>query len=202
MCFSLPTPDDPFNDRHHKKKTNDDDNSKKDKPNTRKRGEESEKNRSKSTLQLNNKAAADIDGNFNNGCIPKFLILCLNAIHNYWKDQQQQQEVENNNMRRSHHPLASSWGAQLWQRCSSGQDLLVDSIADCASNELLAWLLSTASDIITTREKQGQVLPTPFLLFLVPSQQKAIQVVFLMFLLCGISTPSFNDQSFLFAVHY
>lgn len=171
MCFSLPTPEDPFNDRHANKKKQNNNNSSEDK--------HKPKPNNKDPLQVKD---ADIredrqqqqppginrpkqGGDFEDGCLPKFLILCLNAIRNSWK------EEEGNAV----NLLASPWGAELWRSCSSGSDIM-DSSGGCASKEQLAWLLSTASDIIASKEKQGQLVATPFLLFLVPSQQKAAQV--------------------------
>ncbi|ONK77627.1 uncharacterized protein A4U43_C02F8780 [Asparagus officinalis] len=184
MCFSLPTPEDPFNDRHDRK--NKLDHKLKTKSNPKKnsavqhiKDKENEKEKEQHTETPRPSAA---DEKFEDGCLPKFLTLCLNAIENSWKEKQDEdvEEEEVGNVSRKQHDLlaSSSWGAELWRRCSSGWNVVDSSSGGgvCARKEQLAWLLSTASDIIARKEKQGLVIPTPFLIFLVPSRQRALQV--------------------------
>ncbi|XP_058087440.1 ATP-dependent RNA helicase DBP3 [Magnolia sinica] len=102
-------------------------------------------------------------------CHSKFLILCLNAIEKAWMhDGTFDGDVDR--------PLMdNAWGAEFWEHCSVGSDILETTRA-CSSREQTAWLVSAASDIITRKEKEGLLVDSPFLLLLVPSQEKAIKV--------------------------
>ncbi|KAK1299934.1 hypothetical protein QJS10_CPB13g01701 [Acorus calamus] len=73
--------------------------------------------------------------------------------------------------------LASSWGIEFWKSCRfSGLDMLVKGRGDCLSREHVAWVVSTASDMVAGMEKDGLTIANPFLLYIVPSHEKAVQV--------------------------
>uniref|UniRef100_A0A6V7QY72 DEAD/DEAH-box helicase domain-containing protein n=1 Tax=Ananas comosus var. bracteatus TaxID=296719 RepID=A0A6V7QY72_ANACO len=183
MCYSLPTAEDPFNDRHGKKELP----KKKKKPppppppppkkKIRKEKNPASPNPDKK-VQAGSSAAVAVpavklgpkSGGDDYGCPSKFLILCLNAIRDSWMDEGWLDESADGSLL-----LSSTWGVDLW-RCFSARSNVLDTSGACSSREQIAWLVSAASDIITRKEKQGLVVKCPFLLFLVPSQEKAIQV--------------------------
>lgn len=209
MCFSLPTPEDPFNDRNDKKVLrvkipkklehkqvdevmtpaekgaaaaskpfpgNDPQLVKsvgvsigKDKQN--KLLECLSKKYQTVTKELGNSKVAKeyAVGHGSIDCVSKFLILCLNAIQNSWMNE----VTSNGNIERPF--LANVWGVELWKFCSVGSDIL-ETTGACSSREQIAWLVSSAADIFTRKEKEGQIISGPFLLFIVPSQDKAIKV--------------------------
>ncbi|XP_077241211.1 P-loop containing nucleoside triphosphate hydrolases superfamily protein isoform X2 [Tasmannia lanceolata] len=191
MCFSLPTPEDPFNEKNDKAQNSK--NCKKPKK-LAPRKVDPKNEQSKLLTSLSNKGQTIPEGAgklnhrlFGNGavinanervdgsntgntdCLSKFLILCLNAIQNAWvHDGTFDASVDR--------PLlANTWGVELWKCCSVGSDILETS-GTCTSIEQIAWLVSTASDVFSRKEKEGQFVATPFLLLLVPSQEKAIKV--------------------------
>lgn len=173
MCYSLPTPDDPFNDSHGKKTKRE--------PNTRKSpplpGTEKKKKQNSDAPnrvdQPNNYCSGGSNAwDSNYGSPSKFLILCLNAIQDAWKEQ-----VEACSGSSDEPLLAFDWGVEFWKRCSYGSHI-IETSGSCACKKKLAWLVSTAADIITRKEKQGNVIVSPFLLLLVPTKEKAMQVVF------------------------
>ncbi|KAJ6790487.1 ATP-dependent RNA helicase DBP3 [Iris pallida] len=172
MCFSLPTPEDPFNDRqnNNKEKKPMNNNNKKPPPLSL------QKNITDVPTATKERKGRAREGDFEVGCLSKFVILCLNAIQkqqrNTCKEDEEEEEVKEEEDRAL---LASSWGADFWRHCLAGSDIL-DTSGASANREQLAWLLSTASDLITRKEKQGALVPSPFLLYLVPCQQKSIQV--------------------------
>ncbi|THU50200.1 hypothetical protein C4D60_Mb06t17600 [Musa balbisiana] len=172
MCFSLPTPDDPFNDRHGKKT-----NQKPSKcvsPPPLSATEKSKNLRCDVAVRAEQRASegggvgSDCDSDY--GCPSKFLILCLNAIHDAWKDRQAAPDGSLDGSL-----SACDWGVDFWKCCSSGSHI-IDTSGSCPTTEQVAWLVSTASDIIARKEKLGHVVPSPFLLFLVPTREKAVQV--------------------------
>ncbi|KAG6522278.1 uncharacterized protein LOC122052736 [Zingiber officinale] len=174
MCYSLPTPDDPFNDFHGKKskKTQREPDTKKSHPVT---GTEGKKKQNSDAPAMVDQPDNDCSGgsnawDSNYGSLSKFLILCLNAIQDAWKEQEEGCSGSSDGSL-----LAFDWGVEFWKRCSSGSHI-IESSGACACKKKLAWLVSTASDIITRKEKQGNVIASPFLLFLVPTKEKAMQV--------------------------
>ncbi|KAL7228560.1 hypothetical protein ACSBR2_007305 [Camellia fascicularis] len=103
------------------------------------------------------------------GCPSKFLILCLNSI-------QTALEQDGFFYTEEDKPLfVDTWGIEFWKSYSVGKDILETSGA-CSTIEQIAWMASTAADTIVRKEKEGLLLTSPFLLFLVPSQEKAIKV--------------------------
>ncbi|XP_031488839.1 ATP-dependent RNA helicase DBP3 [Nymphaea colorata] len=96
--------------------------------------------------------------------LPKFLILCLSAIQNSWAHDGLEKSL-----------FSNSWGSEFWKACSDGLDIL--GIGEsCSGKEQIAWLASTFADIVTAREKEGASIDSPFLLFLVPSKERAVEV--------------------------
>ncbi|KAL2554782.1 P-loop containing nucleoside triphosphate hydrolase superfamily protein [Forsythia ovata] len=98
----------------------------------------------------------------------KFLIMCLNTIQN---------SLQNDGVLNiEDKPLfANAWGVEFWNYYSNGQDIMEKSGAD-SMREQIAWMASAAADTIARKEKEGLSFTGPFLLFLVPSQEKAFKV--------------------------
>lgn len=220
MCFSLPTPDDPFNDRHGKKQFEiketgkimpvkalgqgksavstkgidrkgdrklDLQQSVKKVKNSRNEHESlhtymdlkqrrSHNSGGQSEVLLIGKSAdnshqGQVSENFE--CPSKFLILCLNAIDTALRHSGIYNIEEEKN------PLfVNSWGIEFWKCYASGKDILETS-GSSTSVEYIAWVVSTAADSIAKREKEGHLFTSPFLLYLVPSQEKAVEVCML-----------------------
>lgn len=152
MCYTLPTPDDPYNERHGKKEP-----------------EKNKKKKSKdnpSEKQNQKKMLVGSDENLvEQSCPSKFLIVCLNAIKNAWREEGELEESD-----------ISSWGLDLWRCCSNGLSNVLDTSRSCATREQIGWTVSVVSDIIARKEKQGILVSSPFLLYVVPTQEKAAQV--------------------------
>lgn len=180
MCFSLPTPDDPFNERIGKKGS----------PKTCAVRRESrplpKEVPSPGPAAENKVMQVDVspnhegerrrgekgggDGGYSEYSSPsKFLIVCLNAIQDAWVEEGTSDGSVEGNL------LASTWGVEFWRCCSAGSNVS-DTSGACASREQIAWLVSTASDIVAQKDKQGIFVTSPFLIYLVPSQEKAVQV--------------------------
>lgn len=214
MCFSLPTPDDPFNDRHDKTDLV----TKVKKPSLGKSGRQhvdekfvtsrrdtidrisaivnvQEKNSEepdKLSMPINPCALPNSDG-LNNvvnqvkstvtvlldcqangqeeftGCPSKFLIHCLNTIQNALRHEEAFNSEEDSPL------FVHKWGFEFWKIYSSGKDVLETSRAN-STLQKIAWLASCAADTIAKKEKEGQSFSSPFLLYLVPSQEKASEV--------------------------
>ncbi|CBI40225.3 unnamed protein product, partial [Vitis vinifera] len=180
MCFSLPTPEDPFNERHEKKDSK------------RQKTKKLVPSRQDGGLSSNGTNTAltngTLDGNHiplpgkgrivhgqqqqsceNSDCPSKFLILCLKSIQSAL-----QQDVIFN-FKEDKPLFVNEWGVEFWKCYSSGINILETSGA-CSTLEQIAWMISTAADTIARKEKEGLFLTSPFLLFLVPSQEKAAKV--------------------------
>lgn len=181
MCYSLPSPEDPFNERHGKE----DFSSRKIKrlapevktKQTLKKEANKQQKRMLSGDQVNIKEKNTKlgGGDFqdftsgNSGCPSKFLCSCLNSI----KDSLLGDGVLNKEQDK---PLfVDSWGVEFWKSYSSGVDILENS-GSSPSVQQMAWIASTAADSISQKEKDGISFTSPFLLYLVPSQQKANKV--------------------------
>ncbi|KAJ4851576.1 hypothetical protein Tsubulata_034347 [Turnera subulata] len=192
MCFSLPTLDDPFNDRNGKKdfKKNDtkrkislqaDDmkmvnlkkkNDKVMKPNFEpQKPHVSHGNKEPNTAATNGSSKIERHDNErqdsdNSDCPSKFLILCLNEIEKALREEGHYGNEEK--------PLfVDPWGIEFLKRYSAGK--VVSEISPCSVKKI-AWLVSIAADSIARKEKQGLSFSSPFLLFVVPSQEKAAMV--------------------------
>uniref|UniRef100_A0A6N2MCA6 Uncharacterized protein n=1 Tax=Salix viminalis TaxID=40686 RepID=A0A6N2MCA6_SALVM len=198
MCFSLPSPDDPFNDRNGKlefqtKKS-------KKKPLARKnekafvkgkmKGTENEKAMSvgsenkKSLISNNNsgtgqeKAEVQMNGKVGRGrqrqarenvdCPSKFLMYSLNEIEKALRHEGNDEEEDES-------LFVSPWGVEFLKCYSTGKDILESSGTSCTT-EQIAWIVSMAADIIVRREEEDLSVPTPSFLFLVPSQEEAAKV--------------------------
>lgn len=118
------------------------------------------------------------------GSPSKFLFMCLNAIQNGLKN------GAASSGERDEHLFASAWGLEFWNCYCIGTDVLDISGANSRRDQI-AWITSTAADIISMKEKEGVSFTGPFLLYLVPSQDKASEV-------CRMFTPSLN----FFKVHH
>ncbi|KAJ0249943.1 DEAD/DEAH box helicase domain-containing protein [Hirschfeldia incana] len=164
MCFSLPTPEDPFNEKLGK-------------VNTAKK--KKKKDKSRDALSVNKtssfkKSTREADDEKKSkktrkiGGPPKLLMQYLTEIESKF-----------------HHlekPLfTSTWGNEFWKSFHSGRDV-VETSGSSSTLEQIAWIVSTAAEAITTREndeieEENPLLGnSPFLLYLVPSQSKATQV--------------------------
>ncbi|XP_059628410.1 uncharacterized protein LOC132271141 isoform X2 [Cornus florida] len=206
MCFSLPTPENPFNDKQgsldtRKKETKNipprkvapGRNHANIEPQEQKMlrdknlGSEQTKSRTtvdnvrqksivkptKAKIQLMQKSEADhaqqAQGFDNSGCPSKFLFLCLNSIQNALRHDGTLSSEEDKPL------FVDTWGVEFWRYYSFGKDILETSGA-CSTIEQISWIASTAADTIVRKEKEGQSFTSPFLLFLVPSQEKATKV--------------------------
>ncbi|XP_062182331.1 ATP-dependent RNA helicase DBP3-like [Phragmites australis] len=182
MCFSLPTPEDPFNDCHGKKRkidepveetanaaAKDDDPEKKD-TNTKK--QPPAKVKSKAVPMAKSKAIREVEMGREDGRVEydrpsKFLVVCLNAIRDAVAPEDGASRIHG----------AGDWGVELWRCCSAAAPCdVLDTSGACATLEQTAWLVSTACDIVARKERLGMFVSCPFLLYLVPSQEKAVQV--------------------------
>ncbi|KMS98317.1 hypothetical protein BVRB_4g093840 [Beta vulgaris subsp. vulgaris] len=204
MCFSLPTPQDPYNERHGKE-----DNStskiKRLLPQSNKKGTSKNVANGQQNLMLSgDQVNIDIqkakrskhfesekiqlgEEDFqclgaevlpmdledctlgNSSCPSKFLCSCLNSI----RDSLLGVGVLNKEQDK---PLfVDSWGVDFWKSYSLGIDILENS-GTSPSVQQMAWVASTAADSISQKESDGISITTPFLLYLVPSQEKASKV--------------------------
>lgn len=207
MCFSLPTAEDPFNDRHGKadnsmnkikkplrqsnkgslkdtgdgkvKRTTFGDqeniNHQKEKRLNNKVLENQQKTsvgNSEKRAELGKRKTLNDVGNLiseNSGCPSKFIFMCLNTIRDsLLGDGELNEELDE--------PLfIKSWGVNFWKSYSLGHDILENS-GTGASIQQIAWTASTAADRISQMEKEDVSFNSPFLLYLVSSQEKAVKV--------------------------
>ncbi|KAG2313842.1 hypothetical protein Bca52824_016964 [Brassica carinata] len=151
MCFSLPTPEDPFNEKlgkvgivkKKKKKSRD--------------ALSVNKSSLKKPSQHSDEKTRKID------VPPESVMLCLSDIESSFHDLDK--------------PLfTSTWGLEFWKSFHSGKDV-VDTSGTSSTLEQIAWIVSTATEALSTRDNEdNQLNNSPFLLYLVPSQSKASQV--------------------------
>lgn len=208
MCFSLPTPEDPFNDRHEKKGSRRQ-KTKKVVPSPHlgpalknvtldrnrvidhqelKRHVKNIKNEQKAILPSTDNVGEKLEKGKvllpgkagishgqqqqsceNSHCPSKFLIMCLKSIQSaFW-------QVVTFNCIEEKPLFVNEWGVEFWKCYSSGIDILETS-GTSSTSEQIAWIISTAADTMARKEKEGLLLSSPFLLFLVPSQEKAAKV--------------------------
>ncbi|MED6121600.1 hypothetical protein PIB30_031705 [Stylosanthes scabra] len=193
MCFSLPSPDDPFNDRHGKEEL------KRKAPGKKKlatkekapRKEESAAKRENTfggniskkpnCLQVENEPIIEVPdmadrcgGSQRQNCklseLPsKFVFMCLSSIENALCHDDAYSDQEDNIL------SVDSWGLEFLKCYSTGKDL-IETSGTSVTTEQVAWIVSGAADTFVRKEKQGLSFASPFLLFLVPSQEKALQV--------------------------
>ncbi|XWS56338.1 hypothetical protein CRYUN_Cryun09bG0077400 [Craigia yunnanensis] len=166
MCFGLPTPDNPFNDRLDKKdinrrETNKIMPSKLDRKISTKRKDAVPTKGSvlgHNTYKIRKKFQSDgkkvcIHGHqqqaCESSCCPsKYLILCLKAIENALHHDGTYNCEEDK-------PLSvNTWGLEFWKCYSARKDILETSGSSSAV-EKIAWIASSAADVISRREKEG-----------------------------------------------
>ncbi|CAL0303101.1 unnamed protein product [Lupinus luteus] len=212
MCYSLPTPEDPFNDRHGKEdfKTKGPKNKtlpKKDetvplieKDASRRKGSHDVKISKKSYhLEKENESDKATDNLGKESIITsesenteeteteddlcgaqqnhreisefpsKFVFWCLSSIENALREGDAYTDGEGNSL------FANSWGLEFSKCYATGKDVMETS-GNSATNEQIAWVVSGAADTFVGKELQGVSFSSPFLIFLVPSQEKATQV--------------------------
>ncbi|XP_010414501.1 PREDICTED: DEAD-box ATP-dependent RNA helicase 40-like [Camelina sativa] len=160
MCFSLPTPQDPYNERQGK-------------PDITKK-KKKKKNKVKSRDKEDKKPSPmSIDGVEKMDGPSKFLMSNLNEIENSFRKDGTYSEQHDKFL------FTSTWGIEFWKCFLSGKDI-VETSGMSSTVEQIAWIVSTAADAIAKREKDEEedesIGNSPFLLYLVPSQSKASQV--------------------------
>lgn len=188
MCFTLPTPDDPYNDRQgkpveeYKGKKNPLKRKKNDKEGIDGKGSkrlkviesdeelqmaastDKEKLQKLTKLGTNGKQLEEEDN------VPsKFLFLCLKFI-------QDALQVDGGmNVEDSTPLFANPWGVKFWKSYSIGKNILETS-GDNPNLLQIAWMVSAAADAFARKENEGEYFASPFLLYLVPSQEHATKV--------------------------
>lgn len=181
MCFSLPSLDDPYNDRQGKPEFKKKDPKKK----TSSQKEKTTPVKGKSAPEENGTAVGRNGANNKKEMVDvccgeqhdnevsdfpsKFVFWCLSAIENALRHDDAYTDGEGNSF------FLNPWGLEFSKHFSTGKDL-IDTSGTFATTEQIAWMVSAAADIFVRKEKQGLSLDTPFLLFLVPSEKKAGQV--------------------------
>lgn len=117
-----------------------------------------------------NRSWEEFDAESDEGCPSKFLIMCLSSIQNAL------QQDDDALVTLDDRPFfAHSWGFEFWSCYNSGNDV-VDVDGSDSKFEKIAWITATAADTISMKEKEGVSFNSPFLLYIVPSQDKANQV--------------------------
>ncbi|KAK6933494.1 DEAD/DEAH box helicase domain [Dillenia turbinata] len=211
MCFSLPTPDDPFNDRQGKpdpkrkqaKKdscsqaiqkvsaTKTDKASKKEDTEKDSLEEDEEEQVMKTVMESKNEkmqlpifepngvkiklikkcgllsaqyGKAHLDSDFPS----KFLILCLSSIQNALLN-------DSGHCENIKELFVSRWGIEFWKCYSANLDIL-ETTGGCSNEEQIAWMVSSAADTISRKEKECLSIAYPFLLYIVPSRERASKV--------------------------
>ncbi|KAM7268056.1 hypothetical protein ACFE04_010222 [Oxalis oulophora] len=194
MCFSLPTLDDPYNDRNGKPL----------KSKISKKKEKSEWNKKKSdkekeTSPKKSKSNADVDElekinemirslktkkqiksslsvddsekwEFEKSCRPsKFLMMCLTEIRDGLFSSGNYSQKEEKCL------LSNHWGAGILRSFASGNDILWTDGSE-ATREQIAWIACTAAEKIARNQKAGLSVSGAFLLYLVSSQEKTVKV--------------------------
>ncbi|XP_074338173.1 uncharacterized protein LOC141675855 [Apium graveolens] len=202
MCYSLPTPEDPFNDRY----ANDDINKikeKKQKPSKTDRGKGNTETEKKKTdmahvrrgkyLGVDKEHMIDDmqqDDDMNITKIKAHLAGKSGKNGHLFETQECPSKflmlclnAIQNELRHDRGSFTDvdkpffvdTWGVEFWKCFSLGKDM-VDTSGACSTAEQIAWITSTAADTIARKEKEGLSIPIPFLLFLVASKEKASMV--------------------------
>ncbi|XP_060185111.1 uncharacterized protein LOC132614637 [Lycium barbarum] len=164
MCFSLPTLEDPFNERHGKADLS---KNKKKKIKSKKDKNPVKKTSVSSKTRATGREEDQVDNHMD--APTKFLILCLKNI----QDGLQQDGAFNDGEDKPF--FVHTWGIEFWKIFTRGKDIIGTNQAH-ATTEQIAWVAATAADSISRKEKEGLSINNPFLLFLVPSQEKATKV--------------------------
>ncbi|KAM2264042.1 DEAD-box ATP-dependent RNA helicase 40-like [Malus sylvestris] len=102
-------------------------------------------------------------------CPSKYLIQCLNAIENSLRCDGTYDNEEDKPL------FVSTWGVEFWKCYSAGKDILETSRTS-SKMEQIAWMVSCTADSVSRKDEEGLSVTSPFLLFLVPSQEKATKV--------------------------
>ncbi|KAL7147172.1 hypothetical protein ABFS83_06G089900 [Erythranthe nasuta] len=105
-------------------------------------------------------------------CPSKFLIMCLTSIQNALH-QQNIGDCFTSEVELERPLFAYQWGLDFWNCYTNGKDVLESNGAEV---EKIAWMVSTAADTISMKEREGVSFNGPFLLYLVPSQDRAYKV--------------------------
>ncbi|KAI3834414.1 hypothetical protein MKX03_032525 [Papaver bracteatum] len=148
MCFTLPTPEDPFNEGIKKKEP------------------KAKKKKLKAKKLLSDMKSENVEDKQKVKASPKTVLECLNAIQEaFVKDG----TISGN---KAKPVMVNTWGMKFWKSCSEGSDVLETS-GGSSTVEQIAWIVSTAGAMFTKKVKGNA---NPFLLFLVPSKEKAIKV--------------------------
>ncbi|KAM1702775.1 hypothetical protein FF1_028039 [Malus domestica] len=201
MCFSLPTLDDPFNDRNGAKDFEKRVTKKSMLPHKREKAILNEKSEEtlniemvdspaqkkemvtilkdevrKSLTSINTTAdrsrmdpgetKTQLDGN---GSIYGHQEKCLNAIENSLRCDGTYNNEEDKPL------FVSTWGVEFLKCYSAGKDILETS-GTSSTMEQIAWMVSCVADSVSRKDEEGLSVASPYLLFLVPSQEKATKV--------------------------
>ncbi|KAM2845774.1 hypothetical protein COP1_028180 [Malus domestica] len=202
MCFSLPTLDDPFNDRNGAKDFEKRVTKKSMLPHKREKAILNEKSEEtlniemvdspaqkkemvtilkdevrKSLTSINTTAdrsrmdpgetKTQLDGN---GSIYGHQEKCLNAIENSLRCDGTYNNEEDKPL------FVSTWGVEFLKCYSAGKDILETS-GTSSTMEQIAWMVSCIADSVSRKDEEGLSVASPYLLFLVPSQEKATKVL-------------------------
>ncbi|KAL1206971.1 DEAD-box ATP-dependent RNA helicase 5 [Cardamine amara subsp. amara] len=148
MCFSLPTLEDPFNEKQGK-------------------GDITKKKKRKKKLKSRDKE----DNEKMNG-LPKFLMLNLNEIETLFRKDSTYSDQHDKSL------FTSTWGMEFWKCFLSGKDILETSGASSTVEQIAWIVSTAADTIAKREKNDDDESfgNSPFLLYLVPSQTKAAQV--------------------------
>ncbi|GAB2286931.1 hypothetical protein Dimus_021319 [Dionaea muscipula] len=205
MCFSLPTPDDPFNDRRGKKNssTTDTKKTKLSRENIKistKRDDDSRKKRSISDQKNMDEAVPKrlkmetlgngqhlLDGT--DGIRPENTAKLGKGAQPFKMPAPPSKyfflclkSIRNSflgdgelSTDQEKSIIYDEWGVQFWKCYSAGFDVMETSGTNPTVQQI-AWIASAAADSIANKEKEGGSFSRPFLLYLVPSQKDAVKV--------------------------
>lgn len=200
MCYSLPTPEDPFNDRYANEETNKI-KEKKQKPakTDRRKGNTETENKKTDMANVRRGKYLGVDKEQMIGDVQQDDDITKIKAHLAGKSGKNGRLFEtqecpskflilclNSIQNALRHDRGSftdvdkplfvdTWGVEFWKFFSLGKDM-VDASGACSTTEQIAWITSTAADTIARKEKEGLSIPIPFLLFLVASKEKASMV--------------------------
>ncbi|CAO2833230.1 unnamed protein product [Amaranthus hypochondriacus] len=190
MCFSLPTQEDPFNETHGKedistskrksippqlkiKKISKDDQVYIDGEKTKRLRQSELKNQQKISVVGKNLGKGDLQslgmGVPLSDCPSKFICSCLNTVQNLLVDDGLLDGDQDKFL------FFDPWGVEFWKSYSLGNDMLESSNTG-PSVQQIAWIASTAADSISQKENDGFCFTGPFMLYLVPSSERASKV--------------------------
>lgn len=99
----------------------------------------------------------------------KYLIMCLKEIDNSLHHAGMCNSMEDKPL------FGSYWGIEFWRCYSSGMDM-IETSGTSFTIEQIAWIASTSADALSRKDEEDLSCSSPYLLFLVPSQEKANEV--------------------------